>query len=794
MEKFGALIKFLRGLLTPAGRGEVRRFLRGHRYSLAISLAVTLLGLATYAAINFSRSLRSAFVFLDNVEARSLDARFQVRGPVKPGPEVAIVAIDQKTIDRLGWPFPRMHYARMLRTLTRDGARVVGFDVAFPFPDRTTVGVFSKVEEEYRASNATRSNDAFLNRLQELREESDSDAQFAKAIQEAGNVALGHLFFTDRSEIEHMDPEQIKAYDQVLLYQAYPQVLKRPSAERYRFYLDAPDVLAVEPNLRLFADAAKSYGSFNVEADNDGTYRRSPLISHYNDPNRPSIEENFYPSLDVQVARLFLGAGPQETVVWFNPAGVETIELGSKKLYPDVSGKVLINFAGPSQTYPHYSFADVADGLTSQDTFRDKIVLVGATALGVGDIRPVPFMKEGYPGVEIHANVLDNLLHDKFLRRGFSEEITDLWVMLFCGLVMGLGFVAARPLIASFLYAAAILGLLVFVYYQFADHGRWLSLVLPASTLSFNYLGVTSYRVLFEEKEKRKVKGAFSQYVAPGFINQVLKDPGRLKLGGEEVELTVMFSDIRSFTSIAEKLTPTELTELLNEYLSAMTEIIFQQKGTLDKYIGDAVMAFWGRPFLDLHDHAACACRAALEMGSQLRQLNQTWMNRGRPPLSIGIGVNTGKMMVGNMGSNRRFNYTVMGDHVNLGSRLEGLNKEYGTQIIVSEFTYEYVESQFVTRELDLIRVKGKKKPVAIYELLAPASEQPRYQELLENFQEGLTAYKGGKWEAAHEIFQALASKYPSDGPAKLFLARCQKFAREAPVGVWDGVYTMTTK
>ena len=783
-------------LLTVSGWKELAGSLRPHRYSLGISLAVTLLGLIVFVSINFTRTLRTAFVFVDNVELRSLDARFQFRGPVQPGPEIAIVAIDQKTIDRLGWPFSRSNYARMLRTLTRDGARVVGFDVAFPFPDRSaaSASVFSQLAEEYRASQGSRASETFLNRLQALREQSDSDAQFAQAIQEAGNVVLGHLFFTDRADIQHMDTEQIRAYDEILIFQAYPQVLKRSSNDRYRFYLDAPDILAVEPNLKLFASAARSYGAFNFEADNDGTYRRAPVIFHYNDPNRPSMEENFYPSLDIQVARLYLGVQPQQTIVWFNPTGLDVMELGSKKIYPDVSGKVLINYAGPTQTYSYYSFGDVADGLTPKDTFRDKIVLVGASAIGIGDIRPTPFSKQGYPGIEIHANVLDNLLHDNFLRRGFSEEITDLWLLLFCGFVMGIVFVLQRPLVSSLLYAAALLGLLSLVYYQFSAHGRWLSLVLPATTLSLNYLGVTSYRVLFEEKEKRKVRGAFSQYVAPGFINQILKDPARLKLGGEQVDLTVMFSDIRGFTSISEKLTPPELVELLNEYLTAMTEVVFQNRGTLDKYIGDAVMAFWGRPFLDLHDHATWACRAALEMSSQLQELNSAWSNQGRPTMKIGIGINTGPMMVGNMGSQRRFNYTVMGDHVNLGSRVEGLNKEYGTQIILTEYTYEYVREQFVTRELDMIRVKGKKKPVAIYELLGPASEQSRYQELLGEFQQGLSVYRAGRWEAADEIFQGLASRHPSDGPTKVLLGRCQHFLREAPQEAWDGVYTMTTK
>ncbi|OFW27552.1 MAG: hypothetical protein A3H27_13615 [Acidobacteria bacterium RIFCSPLOWO2_02_FULL_59_13] len=786
----GTIRQLIQDFLTP-----VRAFLRSHRYSLAISLTVTLLGLLTYVLITWTRGGQAALVFLDNVELRTLDARFQMRGPVKPDPQIVIVAIDQKTIDRLSWPFARSHYGHMLRTLSRDGARVVGFDVSFPLPDRSNnAALLEQLEQEYQSRRGSAAADGFLQRLQQLKAEGDSDGQFAEAIGEAGNVVLGHIFFTNRAGIEHMDPEQIRAYDQVLVFQAYPQVLKRQTEGRYRFYLEAPDVLAVQPNLRLFADAAKSYGAFNFEADNDGTYRRAPLIFHYNDPNRPTIEENFYPSLDVQVARIYLGADAQNTIVWFNQTGPEAIELAGRQIVPDVTGSVLINYAGPSRTYAHYSFSDVAEGLTPAGTFRDKIVLVGATALGIGDLRPIPFEKQGYMGVEIHANVVDNILHDNFLRRGFSEEMTDLGVLLVCGLVMGLIFVLVRPLISSLAYVAAVVALLGFVYYEFAANGRWLATVLPFVTLSLNYLGVTSYRVLFEEKEKRKVRGAFSQYVAPGFIAQILKDPGRLKLGGEQVELTVMFSDIRGFTSISEKLTPPQLVELLNEYLTAMTEIVFQNRGTLDKYIGDAVMAFWGRPFFDLHDHATWACRAALLMGESLQQLNDGWRLQGKPPLKIGIGINTGPMMVGNMGSHRRFNYTVMGDHVNLGSRLEGLNKEYGTQIILSQNTYEYVESEFVVRELDLIRVKGKSQPVAIYELLGPASEQARHAELLGKFQKALEAYKSGHWESAYEMFQELASRYPSDGPTKLFLDRCQHFLEAAPQGVWDGVFTMSHK
>ncbi len=796
MGKIQEIIENFVAALSGRGREGIWAALKSRRASLVISLIVTVFGLIIYVSINFNRSLHSAFVFFDNVEARSLDARFQFRGTRKPDDRIVIVSIEQKTIDRLGWPFARSNYARMLETLHRDGAKVVGFDIDFatPFIDRSQSQGLAQLEQEYKRSHGSSGNDQFLQLLQALQQQPDSDQKFAKAMEESGNVVLGHLFFTKREDVEHMDKERVKAYDEVLAFQAYPQVLKREAKERYRFYVDHDDAIGVEPNLRIFADAAKSYGAFNFDADSDGTFRRASLIFHYNDPNRPTMEENFYPSLDIQMARVYLGATPQDTIVWFNENGPELIQFDNKQIKPDIRGSVLINYTGPAGTYPYYPFADVADGLTPPGTFKDKIVLVGASAIGIGDMRPTPFTKQGYPGVEIHANVLDNILHDNFLQRAFPEEMTDLWVMLVCGLVMGLLFVLARPLISSFLYVVAGFALVAFVYYNFTVHGRWLSMVLPFTTLSLNYLGVVSYRVLFEEKEKRKVRGAFSQYVAPGFIAQVLKDPGRLKLGGEEAELTVMFSDIRSFTSISEKLTPPQLVELLNEYLTAMTDIVFQTRGTLDKYIGDAVMAFWGRPFLDLIDHAACACRSALEMKSKLRELNTAWTQQGRPPLRIGIGINTGPMMVGNMGSLRRFNYTVMGDHVNLASRSEGLNKEYGTEIIITEFTHEYVGDQFVTRELDLIRVKGKSKPVAIYELLGYSAERDRYGDLLRDFAQALTAYKAGKWDSAYEQFHVLAQKYPSDGPTKVFLGRCQKFLKESPEGVWDGVYTMTTK
>jgi adenylate cyclase len=245
---------------------------------------------------------------------------------------------------------------------------------------------------------------------------------------------------------------------------------------------------------------------------------------------------------------------------------------------------------------------------------------------------------------------------------------------------------------------------------------------------------------------------------------------------------------------MSEKMTPAQLVEFLNQYLDEMTETLFQTHGTLDKYIGDAVMAFWGRPFLDLHDHAACACRAALQMSAVLKKLNFGWTAQGRPAMRIGIGINTGPMLVGNMGSKRRFNYTVMGDHVNLSSRTEGLTKVYGVEIILTEFTLAQVQSEFAVRKLDLIRVKGKEQPVAIYQLLGVAADAAHYDDLVYRYEEALTEYQAGHWQEAGAQFERLAADYPADRPTRLFLQRCREFAAHAPDGAWEGVYTMTHK
>jgi adenylate cyclase len=305
--------------------------------------------------------------------------------------------------------------------------------------------------------------------------------------------------------------------------------------------------------------------------------------------------------------------------------------------------------------------------------------------------------------------------------------------------------------------------------------------------------GVTTYRILTEEKKKKEIRDAFSRYVAPSLVSDILRDPAKLVLGGEERRLTVFFSDIRGFTTISEGLTPQALVKLINDYLTPMTDIILKSGGTVDKYMGDAIMAFWGAPVWQ-EDHAIRAANTALEMMEKLRLMQAEWEKQGIPRLDIGIGLSTGRVTVGNMGSHMRFDYTVMGDSVNLGSRLEGLNKEYGTHIIVPKYTYEDIRQEFILRKLDHIRVKGKKVPIKIYELMGRKDAGDKLREAAGIFEEGLDAYMARDWDKAEARFRKTLGLIPDDGPSNAFLKRVAGM-READLPEdWDGVCVMKTK
>jgi adenylate cyclase len=344
-------------------------------------------------------------------------------------------------------------------------------------------------------------------------------------------------------------------------------------------------------------------------------------------------------------------------------------------------------------------------------------------------------------------------------------------------------------------------GLLLLVPFGFGSwygflHGWWLNFTVPSGTLVANVGFVAVYRALVEEKEKRRVRGAFQQYLSPEVIRRLLENPDLVK--PRKTEITVMFSDVRGFTSISEKLDAQELASLLNEYLTGMTQIVFHHNGTLDKYIGDAVMAFWGAPFEE-PGHATRGCHAALEMIARLQEMQNKWRAGGKPVLDIGVGLSTGVASVGNMGSALRYGYTALGDTVNLSARLEGLNKEYGSHILLSETTYAGVEDPLlIFRELDLIRVKGKLLPITLYELMGsrgtPEGDAPGLDERIEMFSQGRACYRERRWQDAQIVFEKLLERWPEDGPARMYANRCREYFVAGPEENWDGVYVMTHK
>jgi adenylate cyclase len=767
------------------------------RTHAVIALAATGVGLALFAYCGIGGNQRAGFLFLQDVEQRTLDLRFAMRGKRAPDPRIVIVGIDDKTLQTIGsYPLPRSNYALLVRQLNQAGARAIGFDVTFPTAASSeALDVLARLRSEIGPNAPANLQQS----IQQLQQQSDVDTQFAAALKDAGNVVLGHLFLSsERSKFT--DPKLAEAYFNIAWAKAFPQVLKVKSGSHDfdlgRAWVEGggPVAAGVEANYPKLAEAAASYGFFNIAPDADGTLRRALFVIRYQD-------QDFFPSLALQVLRQYENIPDQQIAAYIAADGIERIQFGTHELHPWHNATALINYVGPYHSYPHYSMADVLKGSAPADAFRDKIVLVGGTALGIGDLRNTPFEKQGsgYMGVEVHANILDNLLHNSepqrtFLVRGSSEEMVDVGFIVLFGLGLGLWFGHSRPLTATLTALGALGAFLWFVYFGFVHWGRWYSFVVPAVTLVGSYASITSFRVFHEEREKRKIRKTFSQYLSPGVIALIEKNPEKyIRPGGEVQNLTVMFSDIRDFTSLSEGLTPDELVHLLNQYLSAMTDILFRNMGTLDKYIGDAIMAFWGSPYPQ-QDHALCACRCALEMISALEKLNLKWVEQGCRPIAIGIGLNTGPVNVGNMGSDKRLAWTVMGDNVNLASRLEGMTKQYRSRIIISESTFSDVAHEFVAREVDRIRVKGKKQPVVIYELLAPISEQPAYASLLRQYNAALNVYRDQNWLEAAEKFGELLAEYPDDGPTQVLLQRCLEFMEEAPAPDWDGVYVMKSK
>ncbi|MDY6861923.1 MAG: adenylate/guanylate cyclase domain-containing protein [Thermodesulfobacteriota bacterium] len=713
--------------------------------------------------------------FLELMELKLYDLRLLFRGALESGGEVVIVVIDEKSLKELGrWPWSRDKIARLINTLTEYNVKVIGFDIIFAESEENTrfkdFNLFKKEIERLKIENK-----ALADFLDNSIIKADVDGKLAGAVKKSGRVVLGYFFQKSNGDGNGNDD---KKYISIL--PSKYNLVKFADSRAKQF--PVMEVSSLKLNIERISKSTQNAGYFNIFPDPDGTVRWAPLAVKY--------KQDYFPSLALQMLRQYLG-NPLLTMK-IADYGIASIGLGDISIPVEKHGRLLINYLGKPQTFPHYSFSDVIKKRIPSDKLKNKIVLVGSTAIGIYDSRVTPFSSV-FPGVEIHANILNSILHKDFLYRPSWALTVDLLIIIFIGGVLSYLLSKLKATYGLLISVSFLLIIIMGNLFVFSKMGVWINLVYPVLSLILIYLGITAFRYMTEEREKKRVKMTFQQYVAPSVVDEMLKEPERLTLGGERKELTILFSDIRGFTSISEKLDPETLVKLLNQYLSPMTDIIFKHEGTLDKYMGDAIMAIYGAP-LALGSHAEKACLTALDMVEELKFLCKNWEEQGLPGFNIGIGINTGIVTVGNMGSEKFFDYTVMGDNVNLGSRLEGLNKEYGTRIIVSENTFSRTrDSGFFFRELDMVRVKGKKEPVKIYELLEK-NEKLSDPELLSHFSNGIKAYRNKMWDKAIEEFKKLLETLPDDPPSLIYSERCRLLQENPPPEDWDGVYIMKTK
>ncbi len=748
----------------------LKRFFSLNPVSLTILLALLVLALFVMQVDLF-----------EIVELKTYDFRFLSRGAKTPRPEVVMAVLDEKSLKSEGrWPWPRSKIAKLIDALSRDGAKVIGFDIIFAEPDEnSSMHFIAQVEEKLKHYGVE--DEGVMGFIKESKANTDHDLALAEAIKRSkAKVVLGYFFHMSRAELDYELADKDRD-DQ----------LRRISGSRYPVVFLANKDSAIDPfihayapqaNLALLAGATDASGYFNMIPDKDGVIRSMPLAIQ--------CGKDIYSPLSIQSVWNYLGKPP--LVVQVANYGIESIRMGNLVIPTDENGHMLINYLGPEKTFPDYSITDILQGKVPRGAFKDKIVLVGATAIGLYDMRNTPFATV-YPGIEVHATVIDNILENAFIHKPKWTKIFDALAVVLFALLMGI-LIPRLSAVKGVILTSGLFVLYVFVTQWLFTHALlWVNMVYPLLGLALTYTSLTIYRYLTEERERKKIRSAFSHYVSSSVVNEVLKNPDKLKLGGDMKELTVLFSDIRGFTTISESLSPEEVHHLMNEYLTAMTNLVFKHGGTLDKYMGDALMAIYGAP-IDQADHAQKACDTALEMMQELKALNAQWVKQGKPLLDIGIGINTGMMMVGNMGSEQRFEYTVLGDAVNLGSRLEGANKNYLTHILISEFTYEKVKDDFLCMEIDSVRVKGKSKPVRIYQLMGRKDAPAQQTETIRYFHQGLQFYKEQKWERAMEAFKTASDMDKGLYAAQLYLERIASLKSNPPSPDWDGSFTMKDK
>jgi adenylate cyclase len=677
---------------------------------------------------------------------------------------ILIIDIDEKSLAAEGrWPWSRQKVATMVNNLADAGVAVVAFDVLFSEPERNPA---DSVTQHLEANNIV-----VPPFLLEARTALDADSIFAASL-DSTDVVLGILFQGDASITQGELPFSVVKSEGI----SDLSKMTRISFNNY------------ESNIKVLQSQTPGSGFINASYDDDGIIRRAALVAEY--------DGKFYPSLALETARLMTLTDSIEMEIAHVGNGIQQItgvKWGRELIETDSVGRVLVPYRGKRKSFPYISATDVVNGNFEPDIFEGAVVFVGTSAVGLADLRSTP-VGLTFPGVEIHANVLEGLLAPEILpvQPGWWEAAVGSTLM-----VLAIFCVFLFPTIGPLALSITVIVLLVLT--SWFNYWLWLyqgiSLMLTTNLLLIFLVGMYNLSLGFfkANSQKKMIKGIFDQYVPPAHIDKMLADPDSVNLDGERKVMTVLFSDIRSFTNISESLSASALKNLLNKYFNPITKSIFDHKGTIDKYVGDMVMAFWGAP-LDDPQHAENALNAALDMQVITERLRGEFKILGLPEIHVGIGLNTGSMSVGDMGSEYRRSYTVLGDSVNLGARLESLTKFYGVECLVSEYTKEHCPSH-VFRFIDRVKVKGKSEAVTIYE---PLSKQQLAAPTLESeshlYEQAYEYYLDQDWSAAEQAFTKLINEFTDRKIYQLYLTRLSTLKEQPSTGRWDGVFTHTDK
>ena len=704
---------------------------------------------------------------LTSLENQAYDARLEITLPDEVDKQVVIVDIDEKSLDEIGqWPWNRNILAKINDVLfDYYQIKAIGYDIVFAEED---IDEGAKLLKSM-ATGPLQDDPEFIDEYHRVLPSLQHDQRFAEALKDRKTV-MGFVMDTDTIKGEL--PSAITELDN--------NTLKKLALHKAKGYT---------ANLKSLQDSAFSGGFFNNPLlDDDGVFRRVPLLQIY--------ENQLHESLALALTRAATGSPAIEMVVETNEDSddlfLEWVTIGEIAIPVDHSSGVLVPYIGMQKSFEYISATDVLNKRVDKDILNGKITLFGTSAPGLLDLRTIP-LEPAYPGVEVHANIIQGILDGRILHAPGYTKGFEFILITFIGIVLTF----TLPMLSALFSTLIILGSIVFLiatnFYAWTNAQLVLPIAAPVLLVVLLFALQMTYGFFVESRGKRQLAHLFGQYVPPELVEEMSLKMEEINLDGEMREMSVLFSDVRGFTTISESLEPKELTDYINAFLTPITKVIHDNRGTIDKYMGDAVMAFWGAPLED-DQHALHALNAAIAIVERMKSLRQEFSEKQWPEIYVGVGVNTGHMNVGNKGSEFRVDYTILGDAVNLGSRLEGLTKIYGVDIITSEFTRHAVP-EYEYRELDKVRVKGKDKPVSIYEplgLLENISKDER--KLLGQFHIGIKHFRAQNWDAAEREIFTLSQLEPDRKIYKIYLDRIM-FYREHPPGEdWDGSFTHTSK